>query len=94
MDSITHCALFVATSSINHRFLKSFLIISFKLCFNLPLPLIICILFTASHFRIGASNDLLFTCPNHLNHVSLIFSTIRATSTFSLISSLWEKQQN
>jgi hypothetical protein len=69
-----------------HSF-KSLLIASSHVKFGRPLPLFTLL----SHLMIplctGASGDLRWTCPNHLNRCGIRFSSIGATPSRSCMSS-------
>jgi len=73
-------------SSTNPKAFKSCLITLLQLFFGLPLLLLYSKHSIVSHLLTGASLGLLLICPNHIL-VSLILSSINATSILPLISS-------
>ena len=69
-----------------HHFKSSF-IVSTQVNFGLPLPLFTLLSWLRIPLRTGASADLRWTCPNHLNRYWTSFSSIGATPNLSRISS-------
>ena len=76
-----------ATSLEIFHSLRSLFTNSSQVSLGLPLPLFTFLACFRTPLRTGASGDLRWTCPNHLNRCWVSFSSIGATPTLSRITS-------